>query len=175
MNRIQRIQRWRLVRIRSRSGYRPFSVKRCRTRPTHSLSRGAIFAVGALCIASVYAGGGHTLTAELAEAEVTVTLPGTIGVGDTVPLEVFVKPMAGQPEPNAVRARFGMPDHGHWVTEEVGHPFTGQNALSFSGAFPMSGRYRFRIWLDYPDGHNAKTAVDFSVSSEKDLDPGIVE
>lgn len=134
-----------------------------------------MFAIVTLSIPSGYAAGGHTLTAELAEAELIVTLPGTIGVGDTVSLEVSVKPAAGQPEPKAIRARLGMPNHGHWVTEEATHPFTAQDVRSFTGAFPMSGVYRFRIWLDYADGRDAKTAVDFTVSPEKQLDPAIVE
>ena len=38
----------------------------------------------------------------------------------------------------------------------------------------MPGVYRLRIWLDYADGNEEKTAVDFTVAPGQSLDPKVV-
>ena len=83
-------------------------------------------------------------------------------------------PAAGQPTPSTIRGRFGMPDHGHWVTEEEAHDAQSPAPLAFTGEFPMHGRYRFRIWIDYPDGRTVKTAIDLWLEPERAIEPVVV-
>ena len=112
-------------------------------------------------------------TANLARANVTFLLPPALTVGDTPALDVMVKPGQGQPAPTQVRGRIGMPDMGHWITEETGVEFS-SDGHQFSGEFPHPGVYRFRIWLDYEDGTTIKTAIDFTVATGHALEPEVV-
>ena len=117
---------------------------------------------------------GPVLTSEITQASVKVTFPAAnLEVGDKAPFIVGVSPAAGQKQPARIRARFGMPDHGHWTSDEQTHEFNGDD-LSFEGEFPMPGVYRLRIWLNYADGTEKKTAVDFTVVPEQSLDPKVV-
>ncbi|MEM7251151.1 MAG: hypothetical protein AAF493_07005 [Pseudomonadota bacterium] len=116
----------------------------------------------------------HTVRAELVEAEVTFSIPKSVNVGDEHRLTVQVEPSEGRAAPTAVRARLGMPGHGHWITEESGHGYSAE-PLGFPGSFPMAGRYRFRVWLDFADGTETRTAVDFHVSPAKALTPEVVK
>ena len=112
-------------------------------------------------------------TANLPQAQVTFLLPPALAVGDTPGLEVLVTPAQGQPPPARVRGRIGMPDMGHWITEEAGVDFS-SDGHRFSGEFPHPGLYRFRIWLDYDDGATIKTAIDFTVATGHELLPQVV-
>lgn len=114
------------------------------------------------------------LTASLSDAEVTFNLPKDLKIGDKPLLEVRVKPVAGQPTPSRVRARIGMPEMGHWVTEEASQAFSSDGTYRFDGDFPHPGVYRFRVWLDYADGRDSKAAVDFLVARDRALEPKIV-
>ncbi len=97
---------------------------------------------------------------------VTTTAPqAKVTVGKSSHLLVAVAPLAGGPAPVAVRARLGMPDHGHWVTEEVRQPVADE-PLRFETEFPMTGRYRFRIWLEFAGGETT-TAVDFTAPTRE--------
>lgn len=126
-------------------------------------------------IGPAFAGDGPELDADLQTAKITIALPtDRIAVEDTLPLTIVVSPHAGHPAPMTIRARLGMPDHGHWVTEEQSYPFQDNTELEFQGEFPMHGLYRFRVWLDYADGE-VKTAVDFTVGSEAGLGAHVVE
>jgi hypothetical protein len=114
------------------------------------------------------------LTSEIPQARVKVTFPAAnLDVGDKAPFIVEVTPAAGQAQPATIRARFGMPDHGHWTSDEQAHEFNGDE-ISFEGEFSMPGVYRLRIWLNYADGTEKKTAVDFTVAPEQSLDPKVV-
>lgn len=116
------------------------------------------------------------LTADLPEAQVTVKFPADrFAVGDDKPFKVRVKPRAGQVAPKTVRARLGMPMMFHWITEEASRSFASGQELEFPGEYPMYGIYRFRIWLDYADGREVKTAVDFKVVADEAMAPNVVE
>ena len=108
-------------------------------------------------------------------AAVLVDVPAeSIAVGAKARFGVTVTPAAGQPTPSTIRGRFGMPDHGHWVTEEEAHDAQSPAPLAFTGEFPMHGRYRFRIWIDYPDGRTVKTAIDLWLEPERAIEPVVV-
>lgn len=115
------------------------------------------------------------LTAELPEGTVTVMFPASsFEVGDQKPFKVMVTPAAGKDAPKTVRGRFGMPYMAHWVTDEQSQAFS-DAGMEFMNNIPMMGVYRFRVWLDYADGRETKTAVDFKVMANKGLDAEVVE
>jgi hypothetical protein len=117
---------------------------------------------------------GPVLTSEIPQASVKVAFPAAkLEVGDKAPFTVGVTPRPGQVAPAKVRGRFGMPDHGHWTSDEQAHEFNGDD-LRFDGEFPMPGVYRLRIWLNYADGKEEKTAVDFTVAPGQALEPKVV-
>ena len=89
-------------------------------------------------------------------------------VGDSPLLDVIVEPNDGQAIPKKVRGRIGMPDMGHWMTEETAVGYSG-NGHQFASDFPHPGVYRLRIWIDYEDGTTIKTAVDFTIADGYDL------
>ena len=103
--------------------------------------------------------------------EVTTTLRRSrLRVGQAMDMEVATAPVSQTgPRPVAVSTRLGMPDHGHWITGEVRHA-AGDDPVSSAGEFPMSGRYRLRIWVDLDDGSRVTTAVDFHVPASR-LEP----
>lgn len=115
----------------------------------------------------------QSIHAKLPQATVTMNIPAAIQVGEKHELTVAVDPRDGQPSPTTVRARLGMPGHGHWITEESSHAY-GSGTLSFPGEFPMPGKYRFRVWLDFPDGGQSRTAVDFQVAPGHNMAPVVV-
>ena len=116
------------------------------------------------------------LSAQLSTAQVTVTLPAaTISLEEHTPFMVRVAPVSGTEAPVRVRARLGMPMMFHWATEEEVREFSVDAPLEFPSAFPMYGHYRFRVWLDYADGRELKTAVDFTVAQDKPLAAAVVE
>ena len=126
--------------------------------------------------------GGPVLSAELPEATVTIGLPAAqIDVGSNAAFKVSVAPGNGKPAPVRVRARLGMPMMGHWVTGEQTQKFAPELAFDFQdhlemdSSIPMYGLYRLRVWLDYADGHDAKTAVDFRVMTDEPLRAEVVE
>ena len=112
-------------------------------------------------------------TAQLDVARVTFLLPHALKVGDSPALDVIVTPADGQPSPSNVRGRIGMPDMGHWITEESAMSYS-SDGHQFAGDFPHPGIYRLRIWLDYEDGTTVKTAIDFTVASGHELAPEVV-
>jgi hypothetical protein len=117
---------------------------------------------------------GPVLTYENPQTTVKVAFPAAkIEVDDKATFTVVVAPRSGETKPAKVRGRFGMPDHGHWTSDEQAHEFNGED-LRFNGEFPMPGVYRLRIWLNYPDGTEKKTAVDFTVAPGESLDPKVV-
>ncbi len=113
------------------------------------------------------------MTARLTQANVTFLLPKAVKVGDSLVLDVMVEPAVGQPSPTKVRGRIGMPDMGHWVTEESGVDYS-SGGHQFAGEFLHPGVYRFRIWIDYGDGTTVKTAIDFTVATGYELAPEVV-
>lgn len=115
------------------------------------------------------------LKSELPEGTVTVMFPASsFEVGDQKPFKVMVTPAEGKDAPKTVRGRFGMPYMGHWVTDEQSQAFS-DGGVEFMSNISMRGAYRFRIWLDYADGHAAKTAVDFKVMADEGLGAEVVE
>lgn len=116
------------------------------------------------------------VTSELAEGAVTVLFPASaFELGDDELFRVVVKPAEGKLPPQTVRGRFGMPDIGHWVTDEQTQPFSDDGMEFLLNDIHHTGVYRFRIWLDYADGHETKTAVDFNVMSDQGPDPKVVQ
>jgi hypothetical protein len=141
-----------------------------------------IAAAVALAICTPAIAGGPELSAHLPQAVVKIALPADkIDAGTNVPFKVSVAPGSGNPVPVRIRARLGMPFMGHWVTGEEIHAFQPEltfdfkNHLEMDNALPMNGWYRLRVWLDYADGREAKTAVDFRVMVDEPLDAKIVE
>ena len=115
------------------------------------------------------------LKSELAEGTVTVMFPASsFEVGDQKPFRVMVTPAEGKDAPKTLRGRFGMPYMGHWVTDEQSQVFS-EEGVEFMSNISMRGVYRFRIWLDYADGHQSKTAVDFKVMANRGLEAEVVE
>ena len=115
------------------------------------------------------------LKSELPEGTVTVMFPAaSFEVGDQKPFKVMVTPAEGKEAPKTVRGRFGMPYMGHWATDEQSQAYS-EAGMEFMNSVPMMGVYRFRIWLDYADGHGAKTAVDFKVMADEGLGAEVVE
>ena len=115
------------------------------------------------------------LKSELPEGTVTVMFPASsFEVGDQKAFKVMVTPAEGKDAPKTVRGRFGMPYMGHWVTEEQSQTFS-DAGIEFMSNIAMRGVYRFRIWLDYADGHGTKTAVDFKVMANRGLEAEVVE
>jgi len=88
-----------------------------------------------------------------------------VRVGRTISVTVEVEALPGEPAPVAVRGRLGMPDHGHWVTDET-RLVVGGEPLRFAGEIPMTGKYRFRIWVELPNGETT-TAVDFLAPADR--------
>lgn len=114
------------------------------------------------------------LHSELPRGTVTIAFPASsFSVGDQKPFRVTVTPAEGQSAPLRVRARFGMPYMHHWVTDEESHAYSDEG-VEFASNITMPGVYRFRVWLDYDDGQQAKTAVDFKVMADEGLDPEVV-
>ena len=130
----------------------------------------------AIVLAShVSAGEPPVLKSELPEGTVTVMFPAAgFEVGDQKPFKVMVTPAEGKEAPKTLRGRFGMPYMGHWVTDEQSQAFSDEG-VEFISNISMRGAYRFRIWLDYADGHGAKTAVDFKVMVDEGLGAEVVE
>lgn len=121
------------------------------------------------------AGEPPVLTAELPEGTVTVMFPASsLAMGDQKPFKVMVKPEPGKDAPQKVRGRFGMPYMGHWVTDEQSQTFS-TGGMEFMSNIAMNGIYRFRLWLDYADGHQAKVAVDFKVAADEPLGAEVVQ
>ena len=121
------------------------------------------------------AGEPPVLKSELPEGTVTVMFPASsFAVGDQKPFKVMVTPAEGKEPPKTVRGRFGMPFMAHWVTDEQSQPFS-DAGMEFKSNISMMGVYRFRIWLDYADGHETKTAVDFKVIADEGLGAEVVE
>ncbi|HEY5701091.1 MAG TPA: hypothetical protein VIT83_03280 [Gammaproteobacteria bacterium] len=149
----------------------------CLRQSRGAAARAALVSALAAGLWTEIANAGETapaITSSTADARVLVEFPSaSLSVGERKPFTVKVAPTAGQIPPSRVRGRFGMPDHGHWVGDEQGSPYSDQ-AMTFEGEFPMPGVYRFRIWLDYADGRETKTAVDFTVEQDKPLDPKVV-
>ena len=141
----------------------------------------------------------HQVTAELEQASITFKVPDAITEGTTHPLVVSIQPTANQPAPDKIRARIGMPGHGHWISQEGFHAFAaeditfvgerctdGKDAVVsdqpgimcidpwFDTLYPMSGRYRIRVWLNYADGNEATAAIDLNVVDGESLDPQLV-
>ena len=115
------------------------------------------------------------LKSELTEGTVTVMFPASsFEVGDQKPFKVMVTPAEGKNAPKTVRGRFGMPYMGHWVTDEQSQVFS-EDGVEFMSNIAMRGVYRFRIWLDYANGHQTKTAIDFKVMANKGLEAEVVE
>ncbi|MDH3715030.1 MAG: hypothetical protein OET44_14450 [Gammaproteobacteria bacterium] len=143
---------------------------------------GLIAAAATLVICAPATAGGPELSAQLPDAAVKIALPADkIDSGTNVPFKVSVSPASGKPAPLRIRARLGMPFMGHWVTGEEIQAFQPEvtfdfkNHLEMDSALPMNGWYRLRVWLDYADGHEAKTAVDFRVMTDEPLDAKVVE
>ena len=115
------------------------------------------------------------LVATLEDATVRVRVPvESVVLGAEAEFEVTVEPHDGRTPPTTVRGRLGMPDHGHWLTAEESKTVATTSTLSFSGEFPMYGLYRFRIWLDYEGGRTVKTAVDFDLQPQRQIEPEVV-
>ena len=141
-------------------------------KPVYSLFFALIFSA----IGGVNADEPPVVTAELKEGAVTVMFPtSAFKLGYDQPFKVLVKPAADQLPPATVRGRFGMPDMGHWVTDEQAQPFSDNGMEFVLNDIHHTGVYRFRIWLDYADGHQTKTAVDFKIMSDQGLDPEVVQ
>ena len=118
----------------------------------------------------------HPYTATLDKAYVSISMSDeNPRAGDEGEFTVPVLPREDAVLPVRVRARLGMPMMFHWTTEESGQTFHTQQALTFPAAFPMYGKYRFRVWIDYPDGHTDKTALDFMLDGESAPEPVIAE
>ena len=122
--------------------------------------RAAVLAAAVACLPSLAAAAPPVVRGTVDGVTLVVTLPAeAIAVNDQGTFLVAVD--AGSEVPVAVRGRRGMPEHGHWITEELRQPYTGA-PLEFAGSFPMTGRYRLRLWLELGD-HEAKIAIDFAV------------
>ncbi|MDH3639323.1 MAG: hypothetical protein OES09_12800 [Gammaproteobacteria bacterium] len=144
-----------------------------------------------LFLVSVLANAENSLSIKTNAAVITVSMPVGIKIGEPGPVEVMVQPTEGATAPKTVRARVGMPRHGHWIGEEGSHAFTpaslefvadkcSEPATPVSGVmclpewfdslFPMEGQYRIRVWLDYADGHTVTSAVDLDLESGKPIE-----
>lgn len=122
--------------------------------------RSAALAAAVACLPSLAAAAPPSARATVDGVSLVVTLPAEVlSVND---VGTFVVAVDGKGAvPLAVRARLGMPEHGHWITEELRQPYAGA-PLEFPGSFPMTGRYRLRLWIELAD-HEGKIAVDFAV------------
>ena len=116
----------------------------------------------------------HVVAAKLAQATVTMSVPKSMSVGDAGTLHLRVAPVPGAMMPVRVRARLGMPNHGHWVSEEANYPFS-TDELQFDAEIPMHGRYRFRVWLDFDGGDTVRTGVDFDLNANDVSMPVVVK
>ncbi|GEM_PF-2117025 len=136
----------------------------------------AIAALGALWPSRLDAAAQPSATAEV-DGRVTVTTTlsrGRLRVGQPMAFAIRVEPAGAEAaRPMAIRARLGMPDHGHWITEETRKELDG-GAASFDGEFPMSGKYRLRLWIELQGGEQVTTAVDFWAPAEQ-LEPVVFE
>jgi len=109
----------------------------------------------------------HELVTRVDGASVRMAIPKDAAVGSRPSLGVQVTPTAGADvSPSQVRMRLGMPEHGHWITEEATSPMSDAE-LVHPAQLPMNGLYRFRVWLDYPDGRVVRTGADFQVDDLK--------
>ena len=108
----------------------------------------------------------HRITTEVSGARVSMEIPLTAYARNPATMVVRVEPTGDGAAPRRLRTRLGMPDHGHWVGDEQSHP-EGEATIRHDGALPMDGRYRLRIWLDYPDGAVIRTGADFELSGEQ--------
>jgi hypothetical protein len=104
----------------------------------------------------------HELFTRVDGARVQMQIPASPHVGGTTDLEIRVIPEPGATPPAQVRTRLGMPDHGHWITEEAVSRDVA-NPVHHRADLPMGGVYRLRVWLDYPDGRVLRTGADFDV------------
>ena len=77
--------------------------------------------------------------------------------------------------PNMLRARLGMPDHGHWITEEKSYVVVPEQSYLFPAAVPMFGKYRFRIWMQFGDGHEEKTGIDILLLEGQPMSAQVIE
>ncbi len=114
------------------------------------------------------------LSVSLPEVVIAFELDDSIEVGRPSELGVRVTTTPGQPIPSTVRGRIGMPQMGHWVTEEQPHPWSQAGIYRFPVSFPHPGIYRLRVWLDYPDGRDVKAALDVRVIPGQPLAPEVV-
>jgi hypothetical protein len=118
-----------------------------------------------LLLAGVAQAEQHALVTRVDGASVRMAIPMDGGVGSKPPLGIQVTPDASGTPPSKIRARLGMPDHGHWITEESSSPM--KDTIVHQGDLPMAGLYRLRVWLDYPDGRVVRTGADFLVDDLK--------
>jgi hypothetical protein len=111
--------------------------------------------------------GGHLyhLDTRVGQTSVAMFVPEGVHVGLTAPLRVRVAPDEDAETPRVVRVRVGMPEHGHWVSEEAFGRANGES-IRHDTDLPMPGLYRLRVWLDYPDGTTLRTGADFYVGAE---------
>lgn len=137
-----------------------------------------------MLIGSSLAFADYSLTTKVDGMEVTISLPEGVQTGESQAVSIKVNPAPDKPHPQTVRARVGMPAHGHWIADEGSHPFDA-NAMQFVAdkcegkqktngimclpkwfdvLFPMEGKYRLRVWVDYPDGGTETSAVDFELA-----------
>jgi thiol-disulfide isomerase/thioredoxin len=108
---------------------------------------------------------GPQVVTSIGGVEVTTTLGSDeLDANGSMNLTVSIRALETNPLPKTVRARLGMPGHGHWITEEETRAFNGE-PLVFEGRYPMYGQYRFRVWMDFADGTN-NTAIDFMVPGQ---------
>ena len=102
--------------------------------------------------------GGHVVSVEFDSSRPEV--------GDWLNLTVRVQTEQGEPGPTALRVRLGMPDMGHWISEEERQELSAEGN-SFRVPLPMGGLYRFRIWLEGTGETELKTAVDFDLDGKR--------
>ena len=141
---------------------------------TRASTRTVICGVLLVLNIAAHADGIPVLIAELPRATITFVFPAAaLAVGDEKPFTVKVVPKSGNSPPVRVRGRFGMPYMHHWVTDEQVEPYS-EPGIRFLSNISMLGVYRFRVWLDYADGTEARAAVDFKVMVDETLGAEVV-
>ncbi|MBI2570598.1 MAG: TlpA family protein disulfide reductase [Candidatus Schekmanbacteria bacterium] len=106
-----------------------------------------------------------SLAANLGGVELAMRFaPERVAVGQVVEVSLDLTTRGANPAPLAIRTRFGMPEHGHWLDEAQRKLFHGA-AITFDSRLPMPGLYRLRIWLEFEDGEE-NLGVDFAVPGE---------
>ncbi len=130
----------------------------------------------------------HAVDLSVEGGLINVSLPSHVKVGVSVPVRVAVR--SESQDPVAVRARVGMPAHGHWigaegrrdfaptdlefVGEKCGSPPVSAGVMClpdwFDVLFPMEGHYRIRVWLDYDDGRTSTAAADVVLEPDRPIE-----